>query len=455
MRKIVLLGMTVLGLLCFAGCNKQPGEKSGQNEWVAVSEDYVQGNTTTNVLTPMIKTEKGHYYYSDTYKGLRYFDIATGKDMYLCNKPECRHDGNEFCVATNQKYRLERFAQYNDRLYASAIEETETEYLYKLLAIALDGSEMSEVATYMRLAKSGQVPDGSIDDSSICIHRNKAIIPMSIWGMEGALPGAEKLSNITYYGTAILDLDTKEVTYLDETPLSKENTPATNLSAYGDHLYYCKKEGKKIVLHRYSVTDGSDESYKLLTGFKGEYVVLDENTVVYLKSSETMLCVHDYSTGENTEKVQLKKIHTLLSGGYEVQHVSEHRVTVLAVDGTYLYVSHGTHYDGSTVESEEGEEEAWIENHLRIFDYDLNELVMVDLIDSVAIPGAEDGEELVWEYANDKVHFMGEEIYCDLISTKDPRTMDVVHSPGNYVVKCNRSDLLQGKVDFEFVYKKE
>ena len=80
-------------------------------------------------------SEKGYYYYSYTDRGLRYYDFSTQKDIFLCNKPECLHDGNAFCVATNRKYGKIDYVLYGDRIYMSAFELDENERIQmKLLA---------------------------------------------------------------------------------------------------------------------------------------------------------------------------------------------------------------------------------------------------------------------------------------------------------------------------------
>ena len=114
MRKAILLGLTVLCLATLVGCGKdkqgkQPeettnGATSGKTEYQFVSENFEQGNRPGATGNAMMRTEKGFYHYNDSLGGFRYYDAATGKEMFLCNKPECRHDGNEVCIATNEKY---------------------------------------------------------------------------------------------------------------------------------------------------------------------------------------------------------------------------------------------------------------------------------------------------------------------------------------------------------------
>ena len=267
MRKIIVLGLTVLGLFAFAGCKKDAPKESVLSGAV-LPEDYKKETGG------MMLTEQGYYYCSMENRDLHYYDFATGTDMYLCNKPECKHDGNKFCVATNDTYRIDRVCLYGGRIFATAVEETDTEYLFKVLQIALDGSEMSEFVTYYTLAKTGTTIVEYADDG-LFIHRNRMVIPMQVNGQG---------EDTTYYGTALVNLDTREVSYLDEEALGKDNIGVTDLDGFGDYIFYCKQVSrKKMELYRYHMADGTVETCKLVTSFGGQYEPLSENTIVYIR----------------------------------------------------------------------------------------------------------------------------------------------------------------------------
>lgn len=434
MKRFVYLMLVCILFGGLTGCSKRVGDGDSGNENVTkeetsaktevkfVSADYQPGNTRIR------KTDKGYYYLN---RGLRYTDAATGKDMYLCNKPECRHDGNEFCVATNEKYRFNGFCIYSGTLVAAMIEETDTQYLYKLFTIALDGSQMNELVTYYTFEKGqGEACYGY--DSPLIIHRNKVILPI-------AIKGQEALEDTYSYGMAIYDLDTEKVTFLDEEAVSRENPESTNISVYGDYVYYCRKEGKKTVLHRRHLTEGTDEAYKLLTGFGGTYIVLDDDTVVYSKKLGRVLCIHHHETGENEEKVTLLKKVTFMSDGQPYESTIEDEVQGLCTDGTYVY-AFGTYVE---IRSNDGTEEQTgqrIQN-LYVFDRTLEEVTVINR--------AEDAWTITWEDVGEvlypgKFSFIGDEVYVKFSS---------VNLIGDeYVFQCKRSDLLAGTPQFEFAY---
>ena len=440
MRKILVMAVTVLCFATFAGCSKdkpgeQPGEATkavaaGKKEYQFVSEDYIPGSEGFR------KTDKGIYYYNKILNGFRYIDFETGNEMYLCNKPECRHDGNTFCVATNQKYTIDRFCIYNGKIVATGVEETDTEYQYKVFTIALDGSEMNEIATYHTVVKNGQAGGVSERNGVLYVHRNKVLLRLTISGQEGIEDSAQ-------YGTAILDLNTKEIVWLDEGPLSKENESVTDIFPQGDYFYYCKKEGKKTVLHRYHITDGTDETFQLLIGFKGIYTVLGDN-IFYAKGNGDVLCVHHIDTGENEEKLLARTHIKYAWDGTGEEEEWKYRITDLLTDGTYLYIPE-TSMEFVRNEPDAGGVATWKEACLNIFDSNGNVVKSHDLVEELQCEA--DGETVYGEPT--KLYFAGEEVYCRMYSENENN-----HGK-HYIFKCKRSDLLEGNPKFEFVFETE
>ncbi len=432
MRKICLIVVTLCLLLSgLAGCSGRDGEKGKQTGDIPalVSEDLQPGNDA------VFSTEKGYYYYSYTHQGFRYYDIATEKELYLCNKPECRHDGNEFCVATNDKYVVEGVGMYSGQLFATAIEETDTQYRYHLLSLALDGSVLNEHVTYLSLEKTGVIPATHIDGGRLYIHRNVAMIPLWLVGDDGT-------EATQYFGTAIINLDTKEVTYLDEEPFSTENESVTDITAHGDYFYYCRKEGKKTVLHRFNIKDGTDESHKLLVGFKGNYVVQDDNTIVYTKTGNTSLCVYHRETGESEEKVNLKRYQTVYykNGSFEEKEAA-YEAMEMKTDGEYIYVRE--QYVRRSKYNENGEAiETWDESYIHVFDRELREVATINMPEVIAFetePGTEGGgiyylSHMLYMYYED------DEVICVVPNRTNSQEEDVY--------RCTKEEFLSGAPEF-------
>lgn len=447
MKKRIVLLITIVSLIALAGCAKdkpdteQSGEitggvTEGKAENQFVSQDYEQGNCSNYMPRELMRTGNGFYHYNFANGSYHYYDVSSGKEMYLCNKPECRHDGNQFCVATNETYEILGSCLYNGKIVAYALEITETQNIFKLLTIAPDGSSMDEMVTVLTLENSGDRM--YYGGTGMQIHRNKALITFGGSGIG---------EDTWHYGAAIVDLNTKEVTFLNEEAFSKENLGITEVSAYGDHFYYCQKEGKKKLLRRYHLETGTIETCKLLTNFSGDYVVLSEDCVVYLRSSRSVLCTYRFSTGENEEKIKLQGTQNWYENGTkdpigEIEMGYEGRD--LLTDGTYVYVPESIRQ--TYVEDENGENVLWTESaKIHVFDKNLEEIITVNLAKQLPIEGFEEMEWHITSYTCG-LRYLGEDIYWCLVPYENPEME-------TYVFHCKRDAFLTGEPEFTFVYK--
>lgn len=432
MKKCMRVVMLLLCAVSLTGCNKQENsEKETASKTQYTSEDYKPG------MRDMMFTDKGFYYVCGrTEPGFHYYDPATGRSMYLCNKPECRHDGNEFCVATNSRYTYLNYCIYSGKLFIYALEETETQYLFKLLAAELDGSGMNEVATITTLEKTeGNI---SLAHGEMIIHRNIAMIEVHMEDFD--------MEDVRYYGVAILDLNTWEVSWLDEEPLGADNAEVTKLSAYGDWIYYCRKEGKKNLLHRYHITEKTDEVCKLLTGFSGCYAVKDADTVIYLRSSMSELCSYRYSTGENVEEARIMTVnryyHNLEGTSGMTEVTEEAEILSFQTDGEYFYFPEQVRWLGDA--DEDGNYVSRLDKaYVHVFNKELEGIAVVDLAPEFPIPGFEETEWSKGAFTT-ALRYCGEEIYW-LLSPQENTAV-------TYVFQCKRGDFLTGNPEFTFVY---
>ncbi|MBR6535763.1 MAG: hypothetical protein IKT67_01025 [Lachnospiraceae bacterium] len=436
MKKIIVLGLIVLVFLCLAGCKKEAPKESVLS--VAVfPEDY------RKETGGMMLTEQGYYYCSMENRDLHYYDFATGTDMYLCNKPECKHDGNKFCVATNDKYRIDRVCLYGGRIFATAVEETDTAYLFKVLQIALDGSEMNEFVTYYTLEKTG-VTTVEYADDSLFIHRNRMVIPMQVKGQG---------EDTTYYGTAWVNLDTKEVSYSDEEVLSKENIALTHMDGFGEYIFYCKQvTKKKMELYRYHMTDGTEETFKLVTSFGGQYEPLDENTVVYIRKNGRTFFVYDHTTGNNEEKQLTFTFTEHFHDEDGADHIWEHdsEAVGLRYDGTYFYVADKSYLRGDGDPEGSGEKVIIGNSYLHVFDGSYKKLAEMNVEEELTRPKPWNS----YAYLNKYLHHSDPNVHlCYFGDTVYGVWSKVEAKEGHYVVKFNRSDLLAGNPEYELVLK--
>ena len=96
------------------------------------------------------------YITTDHHRLLRYFDEKSGKTAIVCAKPNCLHDGSEFCVATTKNYEIiSQYVYLDGYVYAVALDNIEanknpescTRFPTVLLRYAPDGTEVTAIAT--------------------------------------------------------------------------------------------------------------------------------------------------------------------------------------------------------------------------------------------------------------------------------------------------------------------
>ena len=418
----IVLTVAISCLLSLAGCSeKKSSECVGES-----TEEGSGAKTYQKTSKPVLTTDNGCYYYSIEDSGFRYVDTVTGKEMFLCNKPECKHDGDVFCAATNERYTIDSYCLYNNKIYVNAVEETDTQYLYKVLTIEMDGSELNEVCTYLTLEKTEQNSLFDKGGSGFVVHKDKMLIPLSVGGQAN-------LADAMFYGGAVLNLENGEVDYLDEEPLSKENGKVSNLSACGEYFYYWKKEGKtQKVLHRYHLTEKIDESIDLLTGFTGNYVVLDDNTVIYQVKQGLWLCKYDSNTGENEKKVKLVREEIIAYNGTEpVVNTHFFNPEQMKTDGEYVYVTERLVL--STLKS--------FQRYLHIYNAAMEEVAVFDYLWELEKVEFEGHEDIKFFYGD--LWWSGEDVVC--VAYQKENMVD------KYVFRCKKADLLEGEPKFKFV----
>lgn len=257
------------------------------------------GEADVNIL---LETESGIFYTRCYTPGpdLHYYDKGTKKSIFLCNKPECPHDGNEFCAATNNKYSVLSATAYNNKIVMLALDNSSAAQIqYKILIASLDGSKLEE---YMTIYSSDSYDLGtphSPNRPKLIIHRNKLFANISLVSSETA--------NITdaprYRGMAIVDLATKECSFISETPVSEDNPEIQNIIGLGNYVFYSTvsttgKPAKKS-LCKYDVTTGETVTYNP-QGFRGTFALLNEDQIAYCRPSSQKATI--YTLSKNTAK---------------------------------------------------------------------------------------------------------------------------------------------------------
>lgn len=390
-------------------------------------EDYVRENPQ-NDMGSIMKTETGFYYNAGPGQplSLHYYDMESGQDIFLCSKPECQHDGNEFCTATNSQYVVNSTCLYGGRIYIAVVKAVDAQYSFQLLSAAPDGTELSEVVTYLAVNDTSMIPILGGMSRGMMIHRGKAVLSYQLRNKDNMDVGIN--------GTVIYDLKTGEMDSLTEYTLEESMDGQNRFCGYGDYIYYNTLVGHKTTLSRYCLTDGSIEDLELEINYSGVYTVMDEDTIYYTRNSKKgSLYEYHHSTGKTIEhqKVFVREETFETVEGNLITAESMYEVSDLETDGNYLFAGEDVRMHHVNVEVLEKSVlvAGTFENSsiLHVFDATLNEVTGV-VMGTSQICGYRD-----WYTVN----ILDNEVYV-----RTPRSM----------YRCSMDSFLSGEPEYEELF---
>lgn len=256
MKKIISAVAAVIAALSLTACGSS-----------LPREDCVNTNIGTGSFNQIMQTENGYYYNATMFgrMSLRYHDNATGNDIYLCAKPECTHNGDKFCTATSQGFNVCYTAMYGGSIYIAVTESDGERLSYKLLKASCDGTELTEVCTFLRLGTSESAVRKLNDKRSMIIHRGTAFVPYIVASGGNYTKGSGLVveaggSATGFCAAALIDLASGKYKLLTEYDRAESHGPG-NVMAEGDYFYYSMEyfSDKPMEFHRYNIRTGEDE----------------------------------------------------------------------------------------------------------------------------------------------------------------------------------------------------
>lgn len=328
MKKIISLILSAGILASLSACGSDGGY---------LGEDYVGGNGG-EYYCRIMETENGFYNNSVGYMSLSYYDKKTGKAIYLCNKPECRHDGNLFCTATKDSLAIDGTYLYGDYVYFNAIDYSKAEegtLYYKLYKTAVDATELSEVGTYQQVKTGvGFAIDFDGKGRELIIHRDWAIIPFDDTELPTLVEDASP-------NVMLMNVRTGECKRLPtaDYDLTKTQYGQGDFFASGDWFYYAVEPQhykNTKYLYRYNLVTGESEKIDIPKHFD-DFCVYDGNIryTTNNTASEGPCKLFKYNI-ESKETVTL--CDNLTVGGVEPLKVD------LLCDGEYIVIRNEMDY---------------------------------------------------------------------------------------------------------------
>ncbi len=320
-------------------------------------EDCVQSSYVGYTLfNPIMGTENG-YYYNELCFGemsLRHYDIETGKDISLCSKPECQHDGNMYCVATNNSFRPLYTTMYGGEIYIAASFSDGEHTDMKLMKITDDGTELSEIAVYLNLINNQSTGVFIGQPQTMVIHRGYALIPYSLHN------GDIEASS---FGAALVELSTGKVTKLNE---YTDTNAYKRIAADGDYFYWINMDNSKRIneLYRYNYLTDTTELLNIYDSHKAQFgsdlcsnltdvgitsfavingLVYYANYTVFPDSDGRVCHIYTYDPENDTTK----ELSNELASRVYIDDINElgyietpvYKSFCISTDGTYLYAA--------------------------------------------------------------------------------------------------------------------
>lgn len=307
--------------------------------------DSIQSNICGNWLNQVMETDIGYYYNSfnnnwgGTPLSLHYFDKETNKNIYLCVKPECQHDGSSFCPATNSKIKVFNTALYSDYLYITGTENKTTISIYRA---KINGTELTKLVDIIKLPNDS-TSIFTIDE--FLIHRGKIYLLYKISNQSG-YTGVNSIMTV--------DLATLKYEEIEEINLADKYI-MENMKASGDNVYYMysKINFNMAFIKCYNTVDKTLETVPLpykegnLTNlFIFGYVIIGDEIWISCKTSENSKGIernyisYDLVSGEIKRTInpirEISRSDREYNGEIEPYNSSRQQIMY---DGKYIYTS--------------------------------------------------------------------------------------------------------------------
>ncbi|MBQ8171256.1 MAG: hypothetical protein IJZ95_04625 [Oscillospiraceae bacterium] len=316
LNKLFALASAAAVTLAMAGCSDK-----------VIYTEFQQGNRYS---FPAMETENGFYSGGawTSWLNVRYYDKETGKCIYLCNRPECTHDGkDDFCTATNYRIIKTSMVMSGNYIYFSGYKTSEDykEHSYGVWRLALDGTELTQICSFQNVKNSGG--HANFDDYMI-VHKNYAVVPFADYSVQ-------TLTEDAVMNTLIVDLKTGQYKQLpaEGYTLTDIQGGQGEYCAEGDWLYYVVEPKDYLLtkhLYRYNFVTGETERLEDVPGRITDFEVIDGKiyyTKPFLNDTPSQLCVYDIETKQTTDLSQ-----ELMFDGDTLTNAQ------MITDGQYMYI---------------------------------------------------------------------------------------------------------------------
>lgn len=251
-------------------------------------DSKASSDVPSSFFNTIMVTENG-YYFNDGAFELKFFDKKTSTEVYLCNKPECLHDGNSYCTATSDNMRISDSVLYDNAIYLLCQENESESVSVSVYKASLDGSELTRLYEVATLKKSAeQVYELMLGD--MIIHKNRIYLTYKLASDLGAFGfGKAQFCEI--------NMDNDKVNVLYEAKDNFDVLPSY-FCGIEDKLYYAVY-GASSQIFEYDLKTNKTKEFK-----KGFLTLRSDGENLYgiadYDGKESTLCRYDLKTEEIT-----------------------------------------------------------------------------------------------------------------------------------------------------------
>lgn len=292
----------------------------------------------SNFYSTLMETENGYYYNDggdERSFSLRFYDKATNSEVYLCNKPECMHNGNSFCAATSNDLKVSDWVLYDNAIYLLCQQSSSVNETVSVYKAALDGSSLTMLYDVAQIKKSsGQEYQMTAGD--MIIHKNRIYLTYKL------VPAGEGLG----FGEAEfceINMKNGEIKVLLEANMPTGTLPSC-FYGIGDKVYYALY-GYTSGIYEYDQNSGETTELGMLFSIMksdGESLY----GIKYYEDVGDTICRYDLNTKEMSSIVHitppgLNEIFTVCDGLifiYEQQENFEYVVSVYDMSGNRVCI---------------------------------------------------------------------------------------------------------------------
>ena len=372
------------------------------------------------------------YYYTESPTGKQkqtvfYYDVNTKEAIPLCAKPQCVHDGGDFCVATGGEFMVYTLF-YNNYIYKLCYENADAEmYSYKLLRGDMQGNELSVVSDIFTSPVGLQ-----IDISNVFCHYGMMFF--------AAKKYYENKPTNHIYSVNLNSGEVKEI----EIPDAEKYERYPYMTADKDYLYIATEDevmapnqsGVKMdadtVMHRYNLKTGEIETVPDMPKIYSSFTV--DNGIIYyttVNRSDNTFSLISYDTEKKETKTLVENRQMVYM---DSKFISGNGAKVVT-DRKYLYITMPCGSGFAEVNDKRG---------MELYIYDMDGKQLYEGVLSTKEP--KDSETYAFSAIDGEVYLL-----CRFIEYVGTNGFKIDEASGLYTIKTE--ELAKGTTDWQKLFQ--